>query len=93
MAALHKADQAIIELRKLSDYLLNQNHPQGGGKAKFLARFGFTLERPEVLRAALLAHAINHDVSSCHTTAFGTMLEVEGELDTPSGRRPLIRTV
>lgn len=43
---------------KLSRYLLNPAHPDGGPKAKFFLARGFAWERPEELGAALERHAL-----------------------------------
>jgi hypothetical protein len=47
----------LIPRAKLTEYLLNPKHPEGGSKARFFALLGFSPERPEVLEAALLHHA------------------------------------
>lgn len=47
---------AIIDLKKLSDYCLNPEHPDGQHKARvFKAALGISLENVEELRLALLA--------------------------------------
>lgn len=47
---LPNADVAVIDLRKLSGYSLNPNHPEGGHKARvFAAALGFTQEHSEQL--------------------------------------------
>jgi len=45
---------------KITEYLLNENHPVGGGKAAFFFRFGFSAERWHVLAAALDDHPIRN---------------------------------
>ena len=55
-SSLPGADAAFVESAKLTDYLLNPDHPVGGDKAAFLDRFGFRREAWPVLEAALLAH-------------------------------------
>jgi hypothetical protein len=62
---------AEIPAAKLLDYLLNPGHPDGGGKAAFFVRFGFSIDSVEVLRAALLKHATEHDVARVETSPFG----------------------
>jgi len=47
----------------------------------------------EVLAAALRAHATTHGVVESAATAFGVRYIVEGELDAPDGRRPVVRVV
>jgi len=93
VAKLQNADRAVVELTKLTQYLLDIDHPQGGPKARFLARFGFAIDNPGALSKALVGHACEHDISASRNTAYGTIIEVEGKLDTPTGRRPVVRTV
>jgi len=57
---------------KITEYLLNENHPVGGGKAAFFFRFGFSAERWHVLAAALDDHPIRNPVENETVTAFGT---------------------
>jgi hypothetical protein len=45
------------------------------------------------LADALREHGRQHEVSKEKETGFGPRYEVDGELATPDGRRPRIRTV
>jgi hypothetical protein len=54
---LGNLENAILPDRKSTEYLLNQEHPRGRSKARFLARFGFEFDELDVIRAALVAHA------------------------------------
>lgn len=58
------ADHAIIPPDKIVAYLLNEANPRARGKAAFFLSFGFTTAQPEVLAAALLAHAQTQSVIS-----------------------------
>ena len=52
---LPNPDQAIIDRRKLTDYCLNPNHPDGRHKARvFESALDLNLNNVEVLEAALL---------------------------------------
>lgn len=42
---------------------------------------------------ALREHGRTHDVARTRETGFGPRYALEGELNTPSGRRPRVRTV
>lgn len=84
---------AIVSRRKVEDYLLNLEHPIGGGKAKFFVHFGFQRERWEELVAGLLRHAQENPVTETVTDVDGTTYVIEGGLITPSGRQPNVRTV
>jgi hypothetical protein len=87
------AERAFIEPRKISAYLLNLKHPDGGSKAAFFIRFGFDPSQSETMRLALLAHARTHEVTRLQKDALGTSYVIEGPLQTPDGRNPNVRTV
>lgn len=87
------ASGAVVEQRKILEYLLNLEHKDGRGKARFLMSFGFTVEQWEVLRDALLRHGGQHAVSTSSETAYGVNYSVDCTIDTPDRRNPCIRTV
>lgn len=41
---LPNKNRAVVELEKVRDYLLNEAHPDGYGKAEFFATRGFRRE-------------------------------------------------
>jgi hypothetical protein len=90
---LPNAHLAIVEREKITEYLLNPAHRFGAGKARFFAEFGFDLERWELLAESLRQHGQDHQVSRTRQTFWGPRFEIDGELNTPDRRRPLIRTV
>jgi hypothetical protein len=89
---LPRASLAFVEPAKLTEYLLNPDHPVGGDKATFLARFGFRLDAWQVLEAALLAHARAGLLIGERDTLYGHHYTIEGPLLTPDGRNPIVRT-
>jgi hypothetical protein len=84
---------ATVPSSKLTDYLLSATHPDASAKYAFFLRFEFDAAAPEVLRQALLQHAIENPVVRSDETAFGTRLLVEGPLPSPDGRNPQVRSV
>lgn len=90
---LPNAENALVEDPKLTGYLLNPKHPHGTHKARYLARFGFTIKDLDAARRALLEHGRCHDVARVSQTGFGPRYAVEGVLKTPDGRNPYVRTV
>jgi hypothetical protein len=90
---LPNANYAFVERAKITDYLLAFDHPEGGGKAEFFTRFGFTADDWEALATALLAHARAHPVSSMAQSIYGTKYRIDGPLLCPGGRSPSIRVV
>jgi hypothetical protein len=84
---------AIIDRRKVADYLLARNHPAGRAKAAFFARFGFMAAEWSQLRDALLDHARSAPTVSAAETPFGTKYILEGAIAAPDGRNPRVRAV
>lgn len=86
-------DRLVVEQAKIVGYLLNPAHRYASSKERFFCKFGFDLEKWEVLAEALREHGRTHDVGRVSDTGFGPRYTVEGELRTPSGRRPHVRSV
>ena len=86
-------ERPLVPREKIVDYLLSPIHKDGRGKAAFFSRFGFTPESWQTLAEALLRHAARHEVAKAEATPFGTRYVVEGGLETPDGRTPLVRVV
>jgi hypothetical protein len=84
---------AIIEERKVTQYLLAAGHPAGRGKAAFFRRFGFHSASWQSLRDALLKHARSAQVAGLSETEFGKKYILEGPLAAADGRRPRIVAV
>ncbi|WP_375464113.1 DUF6883 domain-containing protein [uncultured Methylobacterium sp.] len=80
--------------RKTVEYLLNAHHAEGGPKARFFLRFGFTQEAPDHLAYELLSHARPETYAGQAISRFGDMKYLfEGPIRAPDGRMPRIRTV
>ena len=92
-AALPYAQLAVIDQRKITDYLLASGHPAGRAKAAFFQRFGFAATAWQILRDALLEHSRSAAVISTANTPFGRKYVLEGPLDAPDGRKPRLRAV
>ena len=90
---LPNVEQAITPPEKFTTYLLDTTHPKGRGKALFFLHFGFTASEWQVLARAFITHAQQHEVVRVVPTLFGVRYIVEGSLETPSGRRPIVRVV
>lgn len=90
---LPNPDKLLVEREKIADYLLNPAHRYGASKARFFTEFGFRIEEWERLAEALREHGRTHEVARTRETGFGPRYAVEGELNTPGGRRPRVRSV
>lgn len=90
---LPNADRARVEQSKIVEYLLNREHPDGGSKARFFERFGFQRSEWRRLADALRRQGRGSEVTAVEESSHGTRYVVEGSMETPTGERPLVRTV
>jgi hypothetical protein len=82
-----------IDSRKITHYLLNPNHRTGGPKSAFFFAHGFRLDNARQLEDALRQHAYDCDVVKFKDNGFGIVYTLEGTLQAPDGRSPVIRSV
>lgn len=73
-------DELEVDPRKVRDYLLALEHPEGGPKAKFFLGLGFTRERPWELSDALRQVAVSFEALGPITTLHGDKFIVDGVL-------------
>jgi hypothetical protein len=92
---LRNAPLAVVDRSKVVDYLLNEAHPDNGGKARFFASVGFSREAPEHLMKALRGIAEHGEVVSSAESVHGEKYVVDGWLSvhTQESRRWSIGTV
>jgi hypothetical protein len=90
---LPNADKIVVEREKIVDYLLNATHRYGSSKARFFSGFGFRIGNWQDLARALRRHGQTHEVKRSRETGFGPRFQVEGKLEAPDGRSPLVRSV
>jgi len=90
---LPAADRAVVELAKITDYLLNASHPDNGGKAQFFEALGFPTSKPRRLVMALKALATSGEVARQLASVHGTKYVVDGHLESPEGRRSFVRAI
>lgn len=82
-----------IPKQKVTGYLLNLEHPEGGSKAKFFLSRGFTAENWPRLIEALLNQAGSGKVSAVKEGRFGTKFIVDGQIACLDRSLVRIRTV
>ena len=90
---LPQAQEAVVPRAKVENYLLDPAHPIGGGKARFFIHFGFRREQWNLLAEAIRKHAVENPATDSIADRDGITYLVEGPLETPSGRKPRVRTV
>lgn len=84
------ADQAVVDLRKLTDYCLSFAHPRGRHKAQvFASALGLTAAHAEDLRAALLAAARREEAFPSTRDEYGERFVVDFMMEGPTGRARL----
>lgn len=82
-----------IPSQKITSYLLDINHPEGGGKAKFLMAHGFHAGQPQILADAIHAHAELNCIEETVHNSYGTKHIVRCHIPTPDGRNPCIQVI
>lgn len=89
---LPNGERAIVDLRKLQDYVLSPTHRFGRYKARvFLAALGMTAADAEELRSALLDAAINGEAVPGVGDDFGTRYTIDFEI-VRSEKRTVVRS-
>jgi len=86
------ADQAVVEGRKITHYLLSETHAEGRGKARFFRSLGFDSGRPDQLRASLLQLAATTEVGEV-SFEHGLKYVGDANLTGPNGRSGAIRVI
>ena len=84
---------AGLSEEKFRLYLLNRSHPVGRGKAVFFEAVGFSVDRWSVIASAILEHAKKNQVSESIPNEHGIKYIIDGKLDSPDQRNPLIRSI
>jgi len=90
---LPNAHLAVVEREKITEYLLNVAHPDNGGKAAFFLGLGFDCIDWQTLAEALRGLALVAHVTDRVESRHGQKYVVDGRMDTPSKRSPLVRTI
>jgi hypothetical protein len=89
---LPNAEHAIVDMRKLRDYCLNPQHPEGRHKARlFAATLGMTNADAEPLRDALLQAVKSHAAAIGRRDAYGQRYQIDFAFDW-RGRRAILRS-
>lgn len=85
--------EAAVPPAKLTDYLLNPDHPKGGSKAvAFRDVLGYTRENAQELSAALQAGLGQWKATARAATKYGRPYEVRMLMTGPNGRQATVKT-
>jgi hypothetical protein len=85
--ASSELDLVVVEDAKVRDYLLSPTHPVGRFKSVFFVALGFSPDRWEELRDALLELARTGDAVPGQVSPFGLKFEIRAIPHGPSGRQ------
>jgi hypothetical protein len=84
---------AIITPEKLRDYLLSPTHPDGHGKAEYLARLGYSQAEWRQLEADLRDQHLSREAEPSRPSPYGKKYEILGPLTGPNGASAWVRTI
>jgi hypothetical protein len=90
---LPNAARVTVPEAKVREYLLSSAHPVGRFKAVFFRALGFSPERWELLRDALLDIGTSGNAVPGQASPFGQKFEIRATLAGPSGRCADVVTV
>jgi hypothetical protein len=83
---LPNGDRAVIDERKLREYLLSESHPVGRFKAVFFRALGYSAALCSRLELDLRQHAQTDDAIPTDATEYGQKYEIRGRLLGPNGK-------
>ena len=86
MPKLPGGERAVIDPRKLRDYILAPRHPLGRFKAAFFNTLGYNADNWELLAAELRKAALEHEAEPDDRTPYGQKYRVRSILIGPNGR-------
>jgi len=83
----------MVQREKIQLYLLNESHPDNGGKAAFFSGLGFQNERWKELADALLKLAQVGEVANYVESPHGTKYILDGRIVGSNGQAATVRTI
>lgn len=90
---LPNAHLARVERERLLDYLLNESHPDNGGKAAFFLGLGFSPNNWLALARALVQLAEESELVTSMESVHGIKYIVDGRLTLALRKSAAVRTV
>ncbi len=80
-------ERALVDIAKLRDYCLSEQHPRGRHKARvFALALGLTAAEAQVLRRALLNAAVEGDAVPGERDDYGQRYVLDFEMTGPRGQ-------
>ena len=90
---LPSGEQAVVDSRKIREYILSQSHPVGRFKAAFFARLGYSQSNWQEFEAAIRACAVQDEAQEREPTPYGQKYGVRSILEGPSGVRAAVVSI
>lgn len=90
---LPNVKHAIIQKEKFTDYLLSLTNEDGKPKAEYFRKIGFNETNLKDFENALITVASNNEVKTVEKSKFGVKYVIEGLMDSPIGKKVIVRTV
>lgn len=90
---LPNADRALVPQEKITGYLLSFSHERGRPKARYFTGFGFSPDDWEVMASALVGLAMRVEVTDIRESLYGLQYVIIGNIESPDGRNPRVRSV
>ena len=87
------SEDAIIPEGKLRDYLLSPAHPDGRGKAQYLAGLGYDARSWKRLEEDLRVQLLTLPAEQGRQSPYGQKYEILGLLTGPNGRSGWVRSI
>jgi hypothetical protein len=87
------ANAAFVPPEKVTDYLLDEQHPVGKSKAKWFSSLGYDVGDSGRLEKDLLKLVQSSEDYAEKASSFGTKYVVSGRITSPSGRDANVTTV
>ena len=86
-------ENAVVDPKKIRDYLLSTSHPLGRFKATFFLALGYTTSNWDLLARDLRTLAEQQEAVPSSENDYGQKYTVQGILKGPSGRTSEVVTV
>ena len=83
---LPNAENAIIDSKKLRDYVLSLSHPIGRFKAAFFSSLGYSQKNWKQLETDLRQQHLPKNTVFCQKTSYGKKYEIHGKIRGPNGK-------
>ena len=90
---LPNSETALVPKSKIENYLLSDTHFLGKSKSSFFKNYGFNENNVDIFIKSLLDIAANNEITDKVSTTYGTKYIIDGLLDTPVGKKAVVRTV